>query len=292
MEKDLPLLSEELKKCFTPVSGKKVVSLIETDNNVYLGHNVEVEYPLWFFHAEEMAMAKMLDVESTSIIKRVVMWGSESSDSFKNITMCFDCFQKLSLFMNDETNIEIIHPDITKDSLKLKITDFQDAYGVQPETMILGNAHEQIVSDLKEKTPLVGIDLDFVADLRLLGLKKKISFLLIGSSAGKGGTSKIIINKTGRMYSDIDLIAITSENPGVVECNVLEIINKYYESCTLTRKDCPVPSKYTTRLKRKFNCKTKDGKSRLIELDIGSNIGDVLHKPEYVERNWFHYLST
>jgi len=68
------------------------------------------------------------------------------------------------------------------------------------------------------------------------------------------------------------------------------IIKKYYKSCKLTKKECPVPSKNTTRLKRKFAC-SNNKILRLIDLDIGANLEWILHKPEYISRNWFHYLS-
>lgn len=290
INEDLVLLSSELKKCFTPFSGKGVVCLIQTKNGKYFGHNVELEKPLYFLHAEEMAFAKMLDNEPAPVVEKLVTWGSKSSESFKNVTPCFDCFEKLKLFMDDKTKIEIIHPDITKGVLKLKITDFQNVYRIQPKTEITGTTNQSIVNDLKKKTILSDVDLKLIADIRLFGIRKKITFLLIGSTANKGGTSKVTLDKTKDTYHDIDLLVLTHENDIYIENEILKIIKKYYNSCILTRKECPVPSLNTTRLKRKFLCSSKK-LSRLIDLDIGTTLENILHKPEYINRNWFHYLS-
>lgn len=230
-EKLEKLLILESKKCNAPVTGYRVACCFITNKDIYLGHNNEKENPVIFEHAETLTIKRMLKKEKFPIINKIIMLGSGNVKKLKYCVPCYSCTQMLTPYVSDNTIISLMPLPNSIERLEISFKELIESYDDLPYSKIESTNPEEISLELKTKTILKDKDIEFIKNMRLLGLNKKINLYLTGSSTGRGAASTLLIKKTNTSYRDLDLIiVIQKSNYDSIEKDIENIIKNNYGS--------------------------------------------------------------
>ena len=201
------ILGEELERSVAVISGKRVACLLETEFGTYLSHNGEIAEPRSFVHAEMAALDAVVAHERDPCITRIVMAGAGRARRLKHIIPCFDCFESLRPYTSSESRIILLVPGSLDAQRSCSVEDLVRAYEAERYSSLRGVSYQDIVTELNERTLLEGTDTVFASTLRVDGLKRGISFFLTGSSSGRGGAARALL-EMGEWYDDIDIIGV------------------------------------------------------------------------------------
>lgn len=286
--KDLKLKLESLlDEAEAPISNLKVACIIRTQEGEYYGKNHEWASPQYFAHAEERALFQMKQYGDFSGI-RAVHIGGRGQVKKSQISPCDNCFYILTPFLSEDSKLVLFEPNNLSDSMTFTAREFTEAYSRLEYSAIKGEDFSRAREELMRKTPLVEPGLSFVADLRILGLEKQISFYLTGSASGRGGISQLINKKQNKPYTDLDIVAASDLDENVVIKLFEELANQYYPGLEKKlRKFNIYGTGHPISLYRYLDSK---GVVKL-ELNVDKGKNTAFTRKDYLHKNWFHQLS-
>lgn len=284
------MLTQEIRSCHAPVTGYLVTCALLTDHGVYLGHNIEHENPTVFEHAESVAIQKMLQSETQPIIRKIVMYGGGNVKKFKYYIPCFSCTHELAPYIQLETPIHLLPLEGYSEHLEVTFSELIASYADLPYSKLAAGQLPELLRELKHKTLLQGTDLSFVADLTMFARQHDIEIYLTGSSTGRGAVSKLIMEKTGHPYRDIDIIAASHLDLAVVESGIEQRIKQHYGF--FRKEPRPIPPHQNlhgvVRQKTFYHCGPDQ---KIIDFTLSSDFKGSFHYRSYELKNWFHQLA-
>ncbi len=288
-------ISEQLRKemhhCHAPVTGYLVACAIQTNQGIYLGHNNEKEHPTIFEHAEIVALKNMLQGEEKPQIQRMVMLGGGNVKKMKHYIPCFSCTEALAPYLTPETQIELLPLKDFQEGLTITAGELTRSYQDLPYSKFTSTTPGDLLTEAKNKTLLTEKDLRFIVDLALLGKEAGINFYLTGSSTGRGAVSTLILTKTGGTYQDLDIIAVTEQDPLQVEQKIEACIERHYGTFEKTNRAIPLHHNPRGVVVRKsFYHHTLD-QPGIIDLTLSRDFKGAFCYRQYELKNWFHQLS-
>jgi cytidine deaminase len=279
------LLLKELEKAYAPVTKRQVACLLQTDNELYSGHNYEYTNPIHFDHAEENALKKMPQ-DKTEKIQKVFLAG-KGNEKMKRVTPCSECYDALSPHFSTTTEFILFQPDTLEATMTFSFTEHNNAYVSKPYSSISGSSREEILKQLKEKTLLQNEGLGLVADLRLMGLDKKIHFYLTGSASGRGSMGTLIHLKQGTSYNDIDIVAVTELDRGTTEKLTEEVMWPHFGK--LEKKKTVVDVWFINEIRKQSHYFL--GEKEILDLTVAPTLRDGMIRMDYLKKNFFHQIS-
>jgi cytidine deaminase len=287
----IPALKEEIKKAHAPVSGYLVACALVTERVIYTGHNYEHENPVVFEHAEARVLKDILGKEKNPKIKKIVMLGGGKVEKFKFYTPCFGCSQTLHPYIDVNTEIVLLPLKEGGTGLSLTFDELWESYKNLPYSKISSSDYDSIKTELESKTLLKGRDLNFMADLRLLGLDEGVEFYMTGSATGRGAAGSLILRKLNKSYRDIDLIAVVKKDHDQIKLKVDYLINKHYG---FLRKENHNVRDYNNKNgvifeKVFYYCGIES--DCVIDFTFSKDFSGSFHYIAYEFRNWFHQIS-
>jgi cytidine deaminase len=271
------------------LTGRLVACLLDTESGTYIATNLEQDEEPHFHHAEIEALGQIASVGALSI-NRVVMTGA-GQDKIKEVSPCFDCYDALQPYLSSSCDLVLVQPNTFTRAIVLNPEEHTEAYSPKPETSISGTTHEEIVADLRQKTELEHEDLDFVADLRLLGLDEGIHFYLSGNASGKGWVSSVLNKEFGIPYTDIDIAAVTEiPKPRVLRA-VKRVARKYGYAGHIYSRNNDITSTSTEQVRTYQGGNKKVSKTKKVDLTIATGLDEAILDPNYRARNFYHAVS-
>jgi len=277
------LLSEELSLAHAPITKKRVACVLETESKIHSGHNYEHINPLHFDHAEENTLKKILPDET---IQKVFLAG-KGHEKIKQVSPCSECYDALSQRFSSSTQLILFQPDTLDKTMSFTLEEHKEAYSSKPYSQIEGFNRRDIQKDLKKKTLLQDEGLEFVADLRLLGLNSGIHFFLTGSASGRGSMADLIHLKEGVSYRDIDLIAVTTLDRDVVEKMIEKISLSYFG--TFDKRRTVVDNWFVNEVRKRSNYFSQE--KEVIDLAVSPTLRGGMIRMDYLRKNFFHQIS-
>ena len=282
------LILDELKKSHAPITGHHIACFLESPTGViYSGHNYESSNPIHFVHAEDMALEKLL-VSGENRIQRVVNAGF-GHKKIKQISPCRECYDTLESYFLQTTDIVLFEPNTFKEFMIFSHDEHTEAYKQKSYSQIEEKYLESIIEELKEKTILIGKDLEFVANLRLLGLSHGIQFYLTGSASGRSWMSQQIHLKQGTSYEDIDLIAVSDLDNKKVESMFDYVVKQFYGVFDKRRTTVNIwfIGENEKRNRILYSVNGRD----LVDLCIAPTLKEGMIRMDYLSKNFFHQIS-
>jgi cytidine deaminase len=286
------LLRAELLKCSAPVTGYYVVSAIVTERGTYIGHNHEEVGSVVFEHAEIRVLEEILKCEEKPVIKKIFMLGGGVIKKVKYYTPCYACAHKLAPYVSIDATVTLFPLPRSTERVAFTVGELLESYSDAPYSKFKNTEKQKIRMELVEKTILNNIDVDFVADLILLGLEKEAEFYLTGSSTGRGGVSRLLMKKTNSSYGDIDMVVVVKKDcqKEIVE-NIEKIITLHYGKFSKEERVVPAHQNKLGVVLGKTYYKCGERGEKLIDFTFSTDFVGSLSYHAYEFKNWFHRLS-
>lgn len=293
------LLVGQFALSHAPITGRHVSCVLETgDGELFAGHNVEIEDPTWFYHAEENTLNGLPAHLGDASIRAVYMGGEDpilTGQQLKNITPCTDCYGLLAPRLAANAELVLFEPNTLDHATVFTADEFRPAYGKWPYSAITAMSRNGILRELQEKTELTSPDQQVAADLRITGLALGVEFYLTGSSSGRGWMSSVINRKLGANYGDMDIVAITDKyDKDTLVAIIGDILGTQYSDLEVveTETDFWVVCGENRGTKRHVNYVTflKDGK-KVVDLSWAENLKDGMLRDDYYANNCYHKIS-
>lgn len=206
--------------------GEKKVCLIETRHRKYI--SVTDSNSRSALHAEMTALRLMLGARDYSGITRMILLGI-GQEKIKKMLPCPSCFEKVSSYFSKKGELLICPLGEYTVPVSITFQAAKKAFLKLGHSKITGMKIEDISHKLMQRTPLRGMDLLFVSQLRLLGISHKIRFFLTGSKSGRSGVASFLVSKNN-FASDLDIIAVTQRPRRNVSRSVLNLAASVFPS--------------------------------------------------------------
>ncbi len=288
----ISLLEEELIKCHAPVTGYCVTTAIVTEKDTYIEHNHEDQDSVVFEHAEIRVLEKILKKEQSPIIKRVYMLGGGAIKKIKHYTPCYACTHKMAPYITSNTTVTLLPLLATTALVTFNYNELLSSYSDVPYSKFSNTSKQGIQKELRDKTILKGKDIDFIADLILLGLREKFEFYLTGSSTGRGGVSRLLMEKTKTSYGDIDIIVVVAADyyKMAIE-NIEKVITLHYGAHLKEERLVPLRHNKLGVVLGKAYYRCSNSNEKMLDFTFSTDFKGSLSYHAYELKNWFHQLS-
>lgn len=270
----------ELALAQAPFSGRRMACILAGKNEGYGGHTVE-RSPSDIDDPFIMALGK---VPQDARLYGVMVTG-EGPMKEKHVMPSGKAYDLIAPRLLPGSPVIVIPPNTQDTCRYIPESMHQAAYRPKVASIFQGRTFPQIKIEAIRNTTLSIEDCEFVAHLRLSGLKDDIHYYLTGSANGQSGPSCAL---KPSMYSDLDIIAVGEKSKAETEACFEDMAEAWYGPLEKEPKVVTIAGSEDT-LEGCIYSNPQAGIS--IDFYAIDQLQKAFVRPENLARNFYHQLS-